>query len=166
MKTNILLSNLDLIYLCNKFKIQLNAIESKDKFIMKPYEGAYIINLEDSKKGQGTHWTCLIINKHYVSYFDPFGLSMPPDIKRFISWWDYDHKISIIYSSDQIQPIISEYCGWYCLYFLYFHLVMYKNNNNHKYLMNKHNKIFNLKHKRLNDQVLKKLFNKINIINK
>lgn len=164
MKTNILLSDFDLIYLSNKFNIPLNAVKSKDNFTMDPKEGGYIINLEDSKKGQGTHWTCLIITKDYVSYYDPFGLPMPPDILRFISWWDNDHKISVIHSIDQIQPIISDYCGWYCLYFLYFHLVIHKHNIDHRYLLNKHNKIFNLQNKKLNDLILKKLFK--NILNK
>jgi hypothetical protein len=156
-KTNILLSNFDLIALCAKFNIPLNEIENKDNFIMAPKEGAYIVNLQDSNKGPGTHWTCFIVNKNYVSYYDPFGLSMPPEIKRFIAWWDYKHDLSIIYSSDQIQPIISEFCGWYCLYFLYFNLVLHKFNNNHKYLMNKHNNIFNLQNKNLNDKILQKL---------
>jgi hypothetical protein len=162
MKSNILLSNFDLIFLCNKYKIPLNAIENKDKFLMTPNEGAYIINLEDNAlNGSGTHWTCLILNKKYVTYYDPFGLSIPKDIKQFIAWWDFDHKLSIIYSTDQIQPIISEFCGWYCLYFLYFNLKLHVNNNNHKYLLNKHNAIFNLKYKQLNDKILQQLIKKM-----
>ena len=157
-KTNILLSNYDLVNLCSKFKIPLIAVESKDNFIMTPEEGTYIINLEDFEgKNGGTHWTCLILNKKFVTYYDPFGLSMPKDIKKFISYWDYDHELSIIYSSDQIQPVISQLCGWYCIYFLYFNLVLHKNQMDHKYLLNKHNEIFNLKYKKLNDKILQRL---------
>ena len=160
---NELLSNLDLFYFAQKFNIKLINVLSKDKFKTEiPQEGGYIVNLENYNQGNGTHWTALIIRHDYVSYFDSFGLAIPKDIKLFISVWLNDHEnIDVIHSIDQIQTMQSINCGWYCLYFLWFHLVLNKGKANNKLLMNKHNSMYSLENKYLNDNILKHLIKNI-----
>ena len=152
-----LLSNLDLIDYCKKLKIQLNGIYSKDIFnTIKPQLGCYIINLQDSNKGNGTHWTCLIIkSKSSCIYFDSFGITMPYDLICFVK--RLNPKMKIYYSIDQIQHIDSIYCGWFCLFFLWFHMILYKKEINFNgYLINKHNLIFDKKNLLANDFIIKK----------
>ena len=159
---NELLSNLDLIDYCKKLKIPLNGIYSKDVFkTIKPMLGCYIINLQNKTEGNGTHWCCLVIkNKSSCIYFDSFGLTMPNDIICFVK--RLNNKIKIYYSIDQIQDINSIYCGWFCLYFLWFHMVLYKKEINYNgYLINKHNDFFNKTDLIKNDNIIKILIKNI-----
>lgn len=161
MEKTKLLSNLDLNYYCKKLGIKLNAILNKDLFKnTKAIEGCYIINLQNSNEGSGTHWTALYLKDNFGFYFDSFGLIMPQSIIKFCR--KYRRNIRILYSIDQIQPLHSVYCGWYCLFFLYF---MSKNQKakNKQELINKHNSLYlkdeDLRH--LNDEILKKHINHI-----
>lgn len=156
-----LLSNLDLIHYCKILGIKLNAILFKDLFkTTEAKEGAYIINLQNSNEGNGTHWVALYLKDKFALYYDSFGLIMPPSIIKFCR--KYSRNVRILYSIDQIQPLHSVYCGWYCLYFLYF---MTKNQKakNKQELINKHNSLY-LKNKDLrylNDNILKQLIKDI-----
>jgi hypothetical protein len=159
---NELLSNLDLTDYCKKLNIPLNGIHSKDLFnTIKPKLGCYIINLQDSNVGNGTHWTGLIIKSNFSCiYFDSFGITMPYDIICFVK--RFNHKIKIYYSIDQIQHLNSIYCGWYCLYFLWFHMILYKKENNYNgYLINKHNEIFDKNNLLYNDNIIKILIKNV-----
>ena len=40
-------------------------------------DGEYVINLDD-KKGKGTHWFSLFIDKNEIVYFDSFGIEYIP----------------------------------------------------------------------------------------
>jgi hypothetical protein len=154
-----LLSNFDIIELSKNWGIKLNDIVNKDQLTMSPKQGCYVINLQDSG-GSGTHWVCLILDE-YISYYDPFGLPHSEDVSRFISWYLEEKggvKMSPIYSSQQNQGIDSLLCGWYCLWFMYFHTVLHSDNKDNKYLMSKHNKLFNsVVGIRMNDRILQQL---------
>ena len=152
-----LLSNIDLVYYCKLLKIPLIEVLQKDLFeqINKPREGCYIVNLQDSNIGNGTHWTCLILTKTIAIYYDSFGLAIPTPIKKFIM--RFNKKSKVLYSIDQIQDMKSVFCGWFVLYFLYFMTVLYKKSYNYRYLTNKHNAIFSLKNQYLNDRIIQKL---------
>jgi hypothetical protein len=148
-----LLSNLDLEYYCKLLNIPLFSVLSKDLFNdFKPKKGNYIINLNDSDEA-GSHWTCLKLLNEEAIYYDSFGLPMPDDILMFIK--RYDKKIPIIYSTDQIQHFDSIYCGFFVLFWLYF---FHTHKCRHfKYLINKHNALFNLKNKNINDKIIQNL---------
>lgn len=160
MKTQFeLLSNFDLINYCNLFKINLVDVLSKDEFKdIQPKKGCYIINLQDTNMGNGTHWVALYLDDIAV-YYNSFGIAIPQSILKFVK--RYDNKIKIIYSIDQIQHMESIFCGWFCIYFLYFFDVLHKKCNNYKYLLNKHNSIFSMTNKYLNDRILRKLISNI-----
>ena len=157
---NELLSNIDLTFLSKLFKISsLNGILSKDLFAKtSPKLGCYIVNLDDAIGG-GTHWTGLIITKDMAIYYDSFGAPAPNSIISFVR--RYNANIKIIYSIDQIQHMDSVYCGYFVVYFLYFFNVLNKRCTNYRYLINRHNMIYSLNNRKLNDRVLKTLIKNI-----
>ena len=161
MKTKFeLTSNIDLEYFAKLLHIPLNAVLNKDLFRnITPKEGGYIINLQDSKIGDGTHWVALYLNKKIAIYFNSFGISIPTVILNFVK--RFNKNIKIIYSIDQIQTMKSIFCGYYCIYFLYFFSVLHKKCSNYTYLLNKHNSIFSIYDKNSNDMILRKLFKNI-----
>lgn len=161
MKEPELLSNFDLIELYKMFNVKLNKVLSKDLFkYEKPKLGNYVINLDDSN-GSGTHWTCLILTKTHSIYFDSFGFSLPNDILRFIH--RYNKNCKIIYANSQIQAYRSVLCGYYCFYFHYFVTKLHRHNRNYKYLMNKYNSIFTKINRNINDKILHKIMNNLNL---
>ena len=112
-----MLSNFDLENLASFYKIPLVGIFMKNEMPTKPVNGCYVINLQSSTQGNGTHWTGLFIYKKMSYYFDSFGAS-PPKKKKV------GH---LLYNNWIIQDLKSEACGWYCLEFL---LYMWKNRQN------------------------------------
>jgi hypothetical protein len=74
--------------------------------------GNYILNLEDSTKGNGTHWVSAIFHDDYVIYFDSFGVICPTIVETVAN------KRKIYYNMKQIQDYDSTACGYYCLAFL------------------------------------------------
>ena len=154
-----LLSNVDLKYYGQLFQIPLIDVLSKDLFkTITPKVGCYVINLEDSIYN-GSHWTAIILTKNMAIYYDSFGGPIPQDILQFIK--RFNKKASIIYSIDQIQHKTSVYCGWYCIWFMYYLSVIHKNSTNYKYLLNKHNALFDIENRKSNDNTLKQLIKNI-----
>ena len=78
-----------------------------------PLVGNTIINL-DTKDGQGTHWVAVKVMDGCVIYFDSFGLPVPTEIRQRMK----ATKKKCFWTTDAIQDIKSEACGWYCLAFL------------------------------------------------
>jgi hypothetical protein len=102
-------SSTDLEGTAQKLKLPLIGVFSKDTLPNRCYVGSYIINMEDSDVGNGTHWVLLkIFPTKEVIYFDSFGLSPPQQIKDFV-------KGKIASSNRQIQDINATTCGYYCI---------------------------------------------------
>jgi len=156
---NLLLSNFDIIGICKHLKIKLNGVLSKDEFNnIIPETGCYVCNLQDSDKGNGTHWTCIVIQETYIIYYDPFGISMPRPIEYFIMKMK---KRPIYVSEDQIQTMNSVFCGYYCIYFMYFCTVLHRTVLNGHYVLDNHNAIFSLDNRHLNDRIIQKLIKQL-----
>ena len=119
-----MLTNFDLENLAGFYKIHLNGIFMKNEMPTKPINGLYIINLQSSTQGNGTHWCSLFIYKKMSYYFDSFGAPPPNEIILFSKKKKRGH---LLYSNWIIQDLTSENCGWYCLGFL---LYMFKNRQN------------------------------------
>jgi hypothetical protein len=116
-----MLTNEDLIKIAKKMNINLVGVCSKDELNkIHPKIGGYIINLQDVKDGNGTHWVSFILyqdnNTIKSLYFDSYGIPPPIEIKNYIKRLN-DNKIP--YNNRQIQKIYTSECGWYCLSFLY-----------------------------------------------
>ena len=157
---SLLLTDTDLTQLCQSLKIPLQFIGFKDTFASHtPHEGAYIVNLDSKTTGRGgTHWTAFLLLHGKAMYFDPFGLTIPRATRDFI----LRYKPSNVYfSTNQIQGLDSEFCGYFCLYFLYFFTVQHKRNPHLRYLINKHNSIYVQTNRALNDKIIQTLIRRI-----
>jgi hypothetical protein len=125
-------TNYDLIEICDKLKIPLVGVFSKDELKRKNGKvlgGGYIINLKSSNDGEGEvgHWTAFYISPNgNTCYFDPFGFEYPKEVYKYL-------KKNIPYSDKHIQNINSGVCGYYCIAFLHY---MYKNQSKKNMLDN------------------------------
>jgi hypothetical protein len=113
-------SNTELIDIIKKENIKnFNGVYPKDKLSKPLKDGFYIINLQDSDKGSGTHWTAIYkINDGFSFYYDSFGFPAPENIEDILHKYEYNKK--------QIQDIDSTSCGFYCVAFIKF---MYNKND-------------------------------------
>lgn len=115
-------TNTQLANLAKRYNIPLVTICNKDMLAnIFPQKGGYIINLQDSTEGSGTHWVGLWLDSQNgnktSSYYDSFGVDPPLDVLDFVE--RYGSKK--LYSSEKvIQNINSGYCGQYVINFLWF----------------------------------------------
>ena len=128
---------------------------SKDEIRTKLKEGYYVINLQNSKEGNGTHWCCLYVTKYYDFWFDSYGFICPENIERLCD--------KLVYSSKMIQPLNSSSCGYYVVLFIMF---MNRYDINDNLLIVKFNDFLNLfkTDVKLNEIILKNELLKYNII--
>ena len=95
----------------------LRGIYSRDGLPKKIKQECGIINLDDMS-GPGTHWVCYRNLSSVVEYFDPFGLIMPNEAKKYFNTASPSGKRTV-YSIDEIQNRNTVLCGCWCLYYLY-----------------------------------------------
>ena len=123
-----MLTDSQLYELAEKMSIPLETICFKDELPKKlKYNKAYIINLDDSvdeegNKNEGSHWTCLQVNKDKdgrVSplFFDPYGAPPSESIKAFVK--DNTGK-GLPHTKKDVQSLMNNACGWFCCAFLHF----------------------------------------------
>ena len=112
--------------LAKRMKVPLEGVFFKSQLKemkMKPNR-SYIINLEDEfdedgNRNDGSHYTCFQYNKYpkgddeYV-YFDSYGVCPPCEVLEFCG------LKKIPYSEIDVQSLMNDACGWYCLAFLHF----------------------------------------------
>lgn len=113
------LSNIDILNILSKNNIKINGVFSKD-LLPELKKGFYIINIQNSNDGNGTHWTCLYYGDNNI-YFDSFGSPAPVEVQENLKDYFYNDK--------QIQNINSSACGYYCIAFIKF---MLKNDKTQK----------------------------------
>lgn len=124
-----MLTNTQIEDLAVRMKVPLEFIGFKSELPKKLKSNkAYIINMDDEvDKGTGirsggTHWTCFQVmeypnNKKEAMYFDSFGVQPPEIVKKRIL---DEFKIKLPYNTKDIQSLMNEACGWYCLAYLHF----------------------------------------------
>ena len=93
-----------------KRKIPLNGIYSKDNLPEPSINGYFIVNMQNSIDGNGTHWIAMIKDNNNNYYFDSFGCIAPVEICNYLNDFKYNEK--------EIQDVDSKACGWFCLDFL------------------------------------------------
>lgn len=109
-------TDMQLIEYARELSIPLAAVVSKDKLVYltpQPYTG-YIVNMQDSTAGFGTHWVAIWFTRGLACYFDSFGIDPPLAVQ------DFTRHHQLIVSRDEIQNINGGHCGQYCLVFLKF----------------------------------------------
>jgi hypothetical protein len=94
----------------------------KDKLTKIQPNSSYIINLnseldENGTRNTGSHWVALCTNDmKQCIYFDSYGEKEPVEIKNLLKCKQY----SIAHTSKNIQSLMSNLCGFFCLSFIYF----------------------------------------------
>jgi len=122
-----MLSNIQVKNLASRMGIHLEGVyfKSELKDMKLKHNVGYIINLEDQydengEPNDGSHYTCFLYNKYpkkdcrdeYV-YFDSYGVAPPDEVLEFCGVKEMPHSII------DIQSLMNNACGWYCLSFLY-----------------------------------------------
>jgi len=120
-----------LIKLASRLDIPLKWVGFKDKLPKRLLPGfGYIVNLESSTEGHGTHWVCFYVSKYgrQAAYFDAFGSVMPNEVTDTLK----NYKVYI--NRKIVQNPMSGYCGQYCLMFMRF-MATHENRLNFSYLV-------------------------------
>lgn len=130
------LSNFDMLEILDEKNLPINGIYSKDR-LPSLKKGFYIINIQNSDEGSGTHWTCLYYNNDDSLYFDSFGFAAPMEVQQHLRNYSYNDK--------QVQNIDSTACGYYCIAFIqYLHDKKNKNKSFETFLnIFKTNQLYN-----------------------
>lgn len=143
------LSNIDIQGLCKKLKIKLNEICMKDELrIEDMYNGGYIINLANHNQS-GTHWVCFQKIDNTIYYCDSYGVVAPQNQVDLFANLSY----KLYYNKVQVQDFSSNFCGLFCVLFLY---IIQNNLNNPTEACKLFVKVFNTNKKdlKLNDEIL------------
>jgi hypothetical protein len=118
-----MLSNIDIDELIIKLEIpNFKGCYYRDKLFKIEPNSSYIINLnseldENNEINKGSHWVALITDDNKKSiYFDSYGVSAPTEIKNLVKSSQY----KLGHSSKNIQSLMSNLCGFFCLAFIYF----------------------------------------------
>ena len=92
INTNNELSNFDIIKIIEDMKLShvFGGVYSKDQLPTLQRNKFYIINLQDSDAGKGSHWTVFFYNKPLTSiYYDSFGFIAPLLVQEKITPYIY-----------------------------------------------------------------------------
>jgi len=118
-----MLSNIDIDNLVEKMSIpNFKGCFYKDKLKKIEPNSSYIINLNDeldenNEINKGSHWVALLTDDNKKSiYFDAYGVSVPTEIKNLIKSSQY----KFAETRKNIQSLMSNLCGFFCLGFIYF----------------------------------------------
>jgi len=118
-----MLSNFDIDELVTKMNIpNFKGCFYKDKLKKIQPNSSYIINLnseldENNNRNDGSHWCCLVTDDMKRSiYFDSYGENAPNEIRNLLK----SNQYKIGHTSKNIQSLMSNLCGFFCLAFIYF----------------------------------------------
>jgi len=123
-----MLTDIQLKDLSKRMGIPLEKVCFKDELPKKiAYNRSYIINLDNSideegNDNEGTHWTCLQVNKYPDGkiepfFFDPYGAHPSESVKKFVL--DNTGK-KLPYNTKDIQSLMNNACGYFCLAILHY----------------------------------------------
>ena len=147
-----MLSNFDIENIANYYKIPIVVLMKDELKKIKSNDCNYIINLESSNDGNGTHWLALKIENRDCVYFDSYGMLPPEEI---ISFCKRISKSHLTYNTKEIQDINAQTCGFFALAFILF---LHLNTSGDLYKMSSSfSNLFSL-HTKLNNKILQKFF--------
>lgn len=108
-----MLSNFDLENICREYKVPLKGVFMKDELLsMKQSDGNYIVNLQSTTDGNGSHWTALIMRGKEAFFFDSFGAPPSVEIIKFIK---KKRGVRLAFNNWIIQDLKSDNCGYFCV---------------------------------------------------
>lgn len=102
----------------------------KDEVNQLEENSFYIINLhshfdENGNINPGSHWVCLCVIENSAMYFDSYGTSPPKHIQTICK----KNNIKLGHTKKNIQSLMSDLCGFFCLAFAYY-IFAYKKRRN------------------------------------
>ena len=105
------LSNRDIDAMCNNDR-GYGGCFSKDELPRSLGRKYYILNMQDSNDGGGTHWV-LLDNRSpkAIQYFDSMGSIPPSIVKRLMRTTGKKQVINKF----ELQPVGSVTCGWWAI---------------------------------------------------
>jgi len=138
------MNNFEIIKLCKKLKLPLIDVLSKDELYKIPKQnGYYVVNMQNSDRGNGTHWVAIVKRDDISFYFDSYGF-IPP-----IAIIDFLKPSKIAYTDNDIQFLTSVQCGYFCI-------AWGKYMKNSKNMLKDYNSFINIfsENEKLNDTIL------------
>lgn len=121
-------TNFELYELADQLGVTVTVLSKDQLKDIRNKRGNYIINLQDSDAGAGTHWVGLIVMPHIAFYFDSFGMLPPIEVVHFVN--PYKKKIRELFvNKKHIQNEYGGYCGQYTMNFIA-HMVKQKSQPN------------------------------------
>jgi len=126
-----MLTNTQIRDLSKRMSIPLANIIFKNDLPRKfEFNKSYFINLDDEYNtdgtlNQGSHWTCLQVNKYpndlvEAIFFDPYGIGAPEEVKKVFNKTIGTIGRQFPHNTKDVQSLMSNACGWYCLAFLHY----------------------------------------------
>ena len=147
-----MMSNFDIEEIATHYNINVIIVMKDELKYMKPINKNYIVNLESSKDGNGTHWMGLKIQNKECIYFDSYGMLPPEEI---ISFCKRVPKSHLAYNTKEIQDFKAKTCGFFAIAFIIF---LHINSSDNLYKKSSSfSDLFSLDTK-LNNKKLKKFF--------
>jgi hypothetical protein len=108
-----MLNNFEIEDIATHYGMDLAGVVMKDELKnYQPRNGNYVINLQSSTQGTGTHWVGLCVQDKNCFYFDSFGIICPIEITTFCKRIP---KSRLGFSEKQIQFINAETCGFFVI---------------------------------------------------
>jgi hypothetical protein len=100
------LSNIEINNILKNYKRFKGCYQKDELPSLEPYS-YYIVNLQSSNDGQGTHWCCLYcIKSNLIFWFDAYGFPPPEPICNNYNYY-YNHV--------DLQGYNDTTCGYYCI---------------------------------------------------
>ena len=96
------------------------AQNSIDSLFLHNLPCTFLVNI-DSSNEPGSHWIVLALFEDSIEVFDPLGFkfynwqSVPCNLLTFIH---SEANLKKLYISPQLQPLSSNLCAYYCMYFV------------------------------------------------
>lgn len=118
------LTDTEIEQLAQRMDIPLGGVFFKDELPRKlEFNKYYIVNLENSEdeegnQNDGTHWTACQCNKYpsgdiETIFFDPYGAPPSENVKKILK--ATSGKNHVPHTTRDIQSLMNNACGWYCL---------------------------------------------------
>ena len=147
-----MLSNFDIEEIANYYNVNVIIVMKDELKNMNPINTNYIVNLESSKDGNGTHWMGLKIENKDCVYFDSYGMLPPQEIITFCKRIPKSH---LAYNTKEIQDFKAKTCGFFAIAFIIF---LHTNSSDNLYKKSSSfSNLFSLDTK-LNNKKLQKFF--------
>jgi len=135
------LTDQQIYQLAERMRIPMAKVCFKDELPRKlEFNKTYIVNLQDSadedgNDNDGTHWTMLQCNQtpngtKECFFFDPYGAPPSENIKKVVA--NTNGKPGLPYNTKDIQSLMNNACGFYCLAMAHFvNSSQYRSNHLH-----------------------------------